>query len=249
MALGRHSHLAGVTRFMRDLFVKDHAAILHRGIARNEYIEAYEEFLGDAGQTPPNPWKFTKVGTSTNNTGDYLSAADGRFAMTHSADSEAQTMRLDWGDNLQINLSKKPRLEVRALINFAGATFSADQRLVIGFASAYNATLDSVAHNAWFRIEGANLNILAETDDATTDDDDNDTGIDIVDNTMTVFEVDCSVLSAVTFRVDGGAAYSLDLSAIPANSVVQPIIAIQRDAGTEAEVLTVDYAQVTWERT
>lgn len=248
MALGRHKIARAQPQYRKDI-ATDGAIIARRGFARNEFCQFFDDFLGDAGQTAPNPWKFTKTGVSTNNTGDYLSAADGRFAMTHSADSEAQSMRLDWGDNLLVNMSKKPRLEVRALINFAGATFSADQRLVIGFASAFNATLDSIAHHAWFRIEGANLNILTESDDATTDDDDNDTGLDIVDNTMTVFEVDATSLSAVKFLVNGLSAGTLSMAALPANSLVQPFIAIQRDAGAELEVLTVDYAQVTWERT
>lgn len=224
--------------------------VLQGGIARNERCEFFDDFLGDVGQTPPNPWKATKVGTSTNNTIDYIAGADGRIALTHSADSEAQTMRLDWGDNLLVNLSKKPRLEVRALINFAGAAFSADQRLVIGFCDEYNATLDSTEFNAWFRIEGASLNILAEVDDNDAgNDDDNDTGVDIVDAALTVFEVDCADLSKVQFRVNGGAPYELSLAALAANTMVQPIIAIQRDAGDEVEVLTVDYVHLTWERT
>jgi hypothetical protein len=248
MVIGRHGAQAAQPRFRRTIATAE-AIAARRFFARNEYVEQFEDFLGDAGQTLPPPWRYTETGTSTNPTGDYVSAADGRFALTHSADSEAQTMRIDWGDNLLINMSKKPRLEVRAAINFAGATFSADQRLVIGFVSAYNATLDSTTHNAWFRIEGANLNILTESDDNTTNDDDNDTGIDIVDNTMTVFEIDVVSLTDVRFMVNGASAGSLSMAALPANSMVQPIIAIQRDAGTEAEVLTVDYCQVTWERT
>lgn len=246
MALGRHKFTRAQPQFQKSIATNG-AVISRRGFARNEFVSEFNDFLGDAGQTPPPPWKYAETGTSTNPTGDYLSAADGRFALTHSVDSEAQTMRLDWGDNLLINMSKKPRLEVRALINFAGATFSADQRLVIGFASAYNATLDSIAHNAWFRIEGANLNILREVDDATTDTDDVDTTVDIVDNTMTVFEVDVD-LPSVRFMVNGVACGKMAMAALPANSLVQPIIAIQRDAGAELEVLTVDYAQITWER-
>lgn len=247
MATGTHSLNGAQPRYQRDIATKG-ALIAKRGVARNEYVEIHEDFFGDAGQTLPPPWKYAETGSSTNPTGDYSAAADGRFVLTHSADSEAQSMRVDWGDSTQINLSKKPVFEARLAVNFAGANFSADQRIVIGLASAYNATLDSIATNAWFRIEGANLNILAETDDGTTDDDDNDTGIDIVDNTMTVFEIDCSDLSAVRFSVDGVHAAVLDMSDVTANTLVQPIIAIQRDAGTEQEVVTIDYVRVTAER-
>ena len=236
-------------RYKRGIATPE-ALVAKRGVARNEHCEWFEDFLGDVGQTIPAGLVATKTGTSTNNTVDYVAGSDGKYALTHSADSEAQTMRVDGGDTLAINMSKKPKIEIRAKINFAGATFSADQRAVFGLSSAYAAALDDATTNAWFRVEGASLNILIESDDGTTDDDDNDSGIDLVDDTFVVFEIDCSDLSAVKFYVDGVPASSdLDMSALSANTLVQPIVAIQRDAGTEQEVLTLDYIRVTWERT
>lgn len=216
------------------------------GLDAEQVVVYVEDFVAIATSSALAPWlKATKVGTSTNNTVLYdVDALGGTFSLTHSADSEAQTMRLDSGDSLWINMSNRPVIEARLKINFAGATFSADQRFVFGFASDYAAALDDVTHNAWFRIEGAALDILAEVDDATTDDDDNDTGADIVDNTYVVLRVEVRSLSDVRFYVNGALKLSLAMAALPANSKVQPLIAIQRDAGAEVEAVTVDYIKV-----
>ena len=248
MATGRQNHTKAQPQFRKTLHT-DEAISAKRGRAQNEYVEIVDDFFGDAGQALGRPWVYTETGTSTNPTGDFVSGVGaGVFRLLHSADSEAQTMRVDHGDTLMINMSKKPRIEIRAKLDFAGATFSADQRAVFGLASTYNATLDNIATNAWFRVEGANLNILAEVDDGTTDTDDFDTGADIVDNTFVVFEIDASDLTAVQFRVDGVLVATKAMSALAANTYVQPICAIQRDAGTEAEKLDIDYIQVTYER-
>jgi hypothetical protein len=247
MATGRKVSTDTQPRFRHGVHVIG-PAFLKQGIARNETTEFHEDFIGDAGDTIPAGLKATKTGASTNNTVDYVSGADGQFALTHSADSEAQTMRVDNGDSLWVNLSKTPIVAIRAKINFAGATFSADQRAVFGIGSAYNATLNDVATNAWFRVEGADLSIFIESDDGVTDDDDNDSGIDIVDDTFTLFEIDFTDLSAVTFFVDGVGAGELDMSGLSADTVVQPLVAIQRDAGAEQEVLTIDYIHAVQER-
>lgn len=250
MALGREAQSGSRTQpqWLRSVST-DGALIARRGVARNEFCEFFDDFFGDIGQTLPNPWKYAETSTSTNAAGDYVNAADGRYALTHSADSEQQIMRLDWGDNLLINTSKKPRLEIRAKINFAGATFSADQRAVFGFASAWNATLDNIATNAWFRVEGASLNLYAETDDGTTDRDDQDTGDDIVDDTFITLGIEFPTPTLARFFVNGTQTHELAMAALAANTMVQPVIAMQRDAGTEAEVLTIDYVHATWERT
>lgn len=255
MATGTHSHSTRVTRFTRDIAIAENAGrtggalIAKRGIAQNEYIQLTEDFFRKPGAAQNLPWTATKTGTSTNNTVDFgADAAAGTYVLTHSADSEAQTMRVDWADQLMINMSKSPRMECRLKLNTAGATFSADQRLVVGFASDYNATLDNVTTNAWFRIEGASLALKVEGDDGTTDTDDQAAGIAYVDDTYLVLEVDIGSDLIARFKVDGATAGSVSLAALAANTVVQPIVAIQRDAGTEQEVVTIDYIDLTWTR-
>lgn len=216
------------------------------------YCEHMEDFLGDAGDTLPIPWEVDE-GASTNSTLDYVTdSACGIYSLILSSDSEAQNVLL-WSNDLWINMSKNPIIEARLKINFAGSNFSADQRFVFGLGSdlaAAENTLDDVTTNCWFRIEGANLNILVEADDASTDDDDNDSTIDIVDDTYTVFKIDCSDLADIKFYVDGVQQLSgtITMAALAANTMVQPIICMQRDAGTEQEKVYVDYVHVVQER-
>lgn len=228
---------------------------LNADIDRSVSVEIFSDFNGKAGATLPAPFVGTKVGTSTNNTVDFASSvANGVYRLTHSSDSEAQTMRLDNGDSLLVNMSKGPIFQARVKLNITGGTMSADQRAVIGLASAYNATLDSVTTNAWFRVEGANLNIYVESDDGTTDTDDTDTTIDFADNTYQIFEIDCTSLSAIRFNIYDSngviqGSKTTSMADLAANTLVQPIIAIQRDAGTEQEVVDIDYVRVVFART
>lgn len=219
--------------------------------SRRRRVRIEYDFEQAASSTIRPPWSTQDTSAAGSPTLDFLNdVANGEFQLKHDAQSEAQNLTLYWGDQLMIDPTKNPIIEFLAKINFAGATFSADQRLVMGLASARNATLDSITHHAWFRIEGANLNILVEGDDGTTDTNDQDSGIDIVDNVYTRFRIDMSDLTKVKFYVDGveqtGAA--VDVSAMAATNLLQPFFEIQRDAGVEAEDFRIDYAWVEYDR-
>lgn len=211
------------------------------------YFEIFEDFALIAGGTLPGP--HAKDMQTANITGDYLAdAAGGVYEIAHDATGEAQSGQVTWNNQLMIDPTKSPIFEARVRLNFAGATFSADQRAVIGLCSDHtNAedALDAVVSNVWFRIEGASLNILAESDDGANDDDDNDTGFDIVDNAWTIFRIDMTDLDAVKFYVDGElSAITLDAGALTGSNLLQPIFCIQRDAGAELEKLDVDWYRV-----
>lgn len=211
-------------------------------------VRVMEDFLYKAAAALPLPWTKTLSGATP--AADFVSSSlNGEYQLLHEATSGAQTITLSFADTLPIDPTKKPIIEMRLKINFAGAAFSADQRIVFGLASARNATLDSVASNVWFRIEGANLNILWETDDGAADDDDNDSTIDIVDDTFTTFRIDMTDLADIKFYVDdvlagGGTA----AAALTESNKLQPYIEIQRDAGTEVEAVHIDYIDVEWDR-
>lgn len=208
-----------------------------------------EDFEQQSGATLPG-WLTTQdtsaAGTPSLDFDD--DAAAGTYTIAHSATDEAQNLTLYGGDQLTIPLSGNPIIQMRWKLTFSGDNFSADQRFVIGLASARNATLDSVATHAWFRVEGANLNLLWETDDNTTNDDDNDTGIDITDDGFIETRIDCTDLSAVRFYVDtgDGAGWrqvgSGDMSAGTGN--LQFFAEIQKDAGAETDSFTVDYVSI-----
>jgi len=209
----------------------------------------FDDFLGDAGDALAAPWTVTSTETGGTPVKDFLAnGTGGIFKLAGDTTSEAQTVRLDFGDHLPIDSAKNAVIEVRVQVQFnsTDTEFTADERLVVGLGSAYNATLDDVAKNAWFRIEGASLNLLAEVDDGTTDDDDNDTGIDIVDEAWITLRIDLSDPATVRFYADGALVSELAASAMTGN--VQPIIAYQKDAGAEAQVILIDYVKVWCER-
>lgn len=225
-----------------------------KGIESDDQVLIYEDFLLTAGGTLPAPWAKQDTSAAGSPTMDYVAgAAGGQYQITHDAQSELQKLTIYFGDYIPIDPTKKPIVEMRLKINFAGATFSADQRIVFGLASARNATLDSVVTNAWFRVEGANLNLLVEGDDGTTDTDDQDTTFDIVDNTFHTYRIDLSDLSNVIFSADleDGNGWNLcptPIAIAAATGNLQPFIEIQRDAGTEAEDVRIDYVRVTVQR-
>lgn len=218
---------------------------------QRQRVRVMEDFFPAAGATLPAPWGTQDTSSAGSPTLAYVNdAANGAFTLTHDAQSEAQNLTLYFADQLVIPATAKPVFECRMKVNFAGAAFSADQRIVIGLAAARNATLDNNAKHAWFRIEGASLNIYKETDDGTTDSDDKDTGIDIVDDTYTTFRIDMSNTSNIGFYVDNVAAtgFTMAAAALASTDLLQPYIEIQRDAGTEAEAVTIDYIMVEWDR-
>lgn len=214
-------------------------------------VRVFEDFLAAAGVTLPAPWGKHDTSSAGSPTTNYVANAfNGEYNIAHDSQSEQQNLALYWADQLMIDPTKNPVFECRMKINFAGAAFTADQRIVIGLAAARNATLDSNATHAWFRIEGANLNILWETDDASTDDDDNDSTIDIVDDTYTVFRIELSDLADIKFYVDGvRCGGGTAAAALTASHKLQPYVEIQRDAGAETESVVIDYIMVEQDRT
>jgi hypothetical protein len=126
----------------------------------------------------------------------------------------------------------------------------AGNRWVMGLADSYAATLDDVVNNCWFRIEGNSLNLLAELDDSTTDDDDNDTGFDLVADTYYLFTIDATDTGAIRFSVDDTCYLELAGAAFAAADVLQPVIWFQNDAGGAStdKTMTIDYIRVSWDR-
>jgi len=179
-------------------------------------------------------------------------SAHGVYSLINSADAEAQSTQLFSSDNLWIDLFERPVVEWRAKLDLTGtnALGSADQRLVMGVCSNHtNAedALDAVTVNAWFRMEGTSANILVEADDDSTNTDDQDSLVDLVDDTWTHFKIDFSNLADVKFFIDGveqgGAA--VVMSNIAATVLVQPIFCLQRDDAAEEEKMYIDSFKVT----
>lgn len=236
-----------VTREERP--ITDLRAVLDSVPAINYRASINEDFLATAGATLPAPWAARETSPGGTPVMDYVAnAANGEYKILHDATSEAQNMTLYFGDSLFIDITKKPIFECRVKVAFSGSNtnFSADQRAVFGVGSARNATLDSMTLNAWFRLEGANLNIFWETDDNVSNVDDQDSGVDIVDDTYITFRIDMSNLGAVGFYINGTLVGTGVMTGATGN--IQPFIEIQKDAGIEEEDMRIDYASISWDR-
>jgi hypothetical protein len=211
------------------------------------YFVIRDDFPLAAGGTLPAPLAKTLQGSAT---GDYVaSAAGGVYSLATVVTSEAEAAQLTFNDQLLIDPTKGPIFEARIRVNMPGATITADERFVVGLASAHataQAALDSVVSHAWFRGEGANLNLFVEWDDGVRDADDRDSGFDYVKNTFVLLRIDMTDLAKVKFFVNGVQSTTQigNMSALTSSNLLQPIFCYQRDAGTEINQLQVDWYRV-----
>lgn len=230
-------------------------ARLQRALPARDVVGLTEDFLGRPGQALPT-WLTTQDTSSAGTpTMDFVAdAAGGAWAMKPDTTNEVENITLYQGDQLTWNLAKKPILRARVKIEpdvtGAGGAFAAGDKLVIGLASDRNATLDSVVTNAWFRFEGANANILVETDNGTTDTDDKDTGIDWTADTYMELEIDCSTPTAVRFRINGVDRTPSGFTfAVPTSGTVQFFAELQKAAAANNDHrITFDYIDIDAER-
>lgn len=180
-----------------------------------------------------------QVGTTT---------ANGAAAFGCSGTNEAQYSGFDMGDYITVVANKAFMFEARVILNTLP---TATARFVCGLASAFNATLDSVVTNAWFRMEGAGslTALLVESDDGTTDTDDQACvpAQTMVAGSTYVFRIDGRDTASVKFYLDDQLVGSTSMAAI-GNSRLQPLILAQKDSGTGTGTFTVDYVRIGWDR-
>jgi len=215
------------------------------GVRANVTLE--QDFLLAAGATLPLPLAKAVQGSAT---GDFLAnTAGGVYSLATAAVSEAEAAQLTCGDQLVFDPTKGLVFEARVRVNIPGATITADERWVVGLVSAHataQTALDGTTINAWFRGEGANLNIYVEGDDNVTNTDDVDSGVDYVDNTWMLLKIDMSDITAVTFSINGNPiATTVSMAALTSANLVQPILCYQRDAGSEINLLECDWLRVS----
>ncbi len=172
-------------------------------------------------------------------------AVGGQWTLTHASTDEAELIGLNAGGNQYLKI---PTVAGEVLIFEARVKISAQltsvQRVVFGLASDRNADLDAIVTNAWIRCEGANLNIYWETDDGTTDDDDNDTGVNYVADTFFIVRIEIDHTKAVSFFINGAPAGSGTL-ANTAATALQPFIEFQKDSGATTNNVRIDWIALT----
>jgi hypothetical protein len=169
--------------------------------------------------------------------------------LTLAATSEVENVCLHFNDALDFDIDLIQRLEMR--VEIGAATFTSGSILCFGLGSARNDTADSVAANAWFRMEGASSTTLVylETDDGVRDNDDISSGVTL-GTSFKEFVIDFTGgKSDVKFYIDGqrvGATTTFDMSGY--SSGLQPLVQLQKAANTNADSVSVDYVKVTCKR-
>lgn len=227
----------------------EHPVEHQQGVSRKRYWEQSTDFLEVAGSTLPAWLAKQDTSAAGSPTTDYVAnQAAGLYRMKFDSQAEVQKLTLYGGDHLTVDPTKNPFFVCRVKLDVAGTAFTAAERAVFGFASARNATLDSVTYCAWIRLDGANNNIYVEGDDNVTDTNLQDSTLDYTDASFMTLAVDIdSAAKRAYFAVDleGGAGWqhagSVSLAAIVNTNLLQPFIEIQKDSGALTEDLLVDY--------
>jgi hypothetical protein len=169
--------------------------------------------------------------------------------LTLNNDSAEVIVALHFNDSLDFDIDDIQRVTMR--VKIGATTFTSGSILCFGVGSARNDTANSVAANAWFRMEGANSTTLvyAETDDGTRDVDDVSTGV-ALGTTYKNFVIDFTGgKSNVKFYIDGQRVCStqtFDMSAYTAG--LQPIIQLQKGVNSNVDSVVIDFIEVVCKR-
>lgn len=224
-------------------------------VATGDVVEAIVTVTGTLGGVIDGPrirLKFASVPktlipryariTGSPLVGPVANVANGPLIIQLNAAADAQVAGVDLGDQVIIPGTKGATFACW----ITPSAFTTAQRAVIGLASAYNATFNSVALNAWFRLE-ASLVLLAETDDATTDRDAQSTGKTLVAATPVLLRIDMRDIGAVKFHVDERKVATLAMAALAATPL-QPVIYLQKDSGAGVPSLNFEWIRAAWDR-
>ena len=192
--------------------------------------------------TTPGVNGWTIADTSAAGTPTYLCITEdgGAAALTCAATSEAENLCLYFNDVLPWDLANLQYVKFVAKV----AGIDSVTTLTMGVGSARNDTPDSVATNAWFRMEGSasTTAVVVETDDNVTDNDDKATG-QTLSSVYKTFLIDfTNGLSDVRFYIEGervASATTFNMSGLTAGLNVQPIIQIQKASGTGVPAVTI----------
>ena len=217
--------------------------VIRDTVCKRDYFDRAQAYT----TTPAGEFGWTAADTSTLGTPTYLNISGRGAKLTLASTSEAEIVTLYQNDVLPYQLNKIQQVRFVAKV----ASVDAVTTLTFGVGSARNDTDDSVATNAWFRIEGSasTSNVVCETDDGTTDDDDNATGVTL-GSTEKEFIIDfTNGLSDVRFYIDGArvaASNTFTLAAASSSQNVQLLVQLQKASGTGVPSVTLKLAEVIY---
>jgi hypothetical protein len=145
---------------------------------------------------------------------------------------------LDFGDKLQLDIDSLIEVEFRVK---TVATLDSATTLVFGLQSNRNDNTDSTTNNAQFKLVGDN-NVVVETDDGTTDNDDKATGKTLVASFKRFVISFAAGKSDVRFFIDGDrVASATTFSMAAATGQLQPFVQIQKTSDNNTDSVSIDY--------
>jgi len=200
----------------------------------------YDDFLGDSIDA-----LWTSIDVSSAGDSTPLLAADvgnGVCRLPLDVTSEAQETGLTWGDQRPFVLNQGLVFECRLALQTLPTLLS---EAVWGLAGDKNAVADTVAEGIWFKADGDGV-IVAETDDATTNNDDKSTGVTVTAGLYKVYRIDCTVTTDIKFYINGvrvATGTTFDASGVP-TLALQPYIHSAKASGAGLGVVDVDYIRI-----
>ncbi len=226
-----------------------------------EFIDFNGLFLvADKGATfvnqPGSPWCVELADSTSPVAARKADSASGALELKLSSTSEVAEVTLFWGDELNINSNQGPIIQTR--LQYQTQPAAADS-LSWGFTNNQNALIDSTTNNAIFKVAGANNNLLVETDNATTNDDDNDTSVDMTAGTYIETMISMNPIHGASatdvrffYRTTLGGQWTRVLDettfAYGANTTMQPMFQVEKTTGATTPDMLIDYINVMWLR-
>lgn len=178
---------------------------------------------------------------------------NGIAAIIVDADDNAEVGCLYFGDNECLDLSQGLLFEARVTFETLPTTGTETVQAVFGLASDHNTSLDTIDVGAWFRVEsGAQTALLWETDDAVTNDDDNDASTVLVASTYHIFQIHAVSIGEINFYVDGILVGTGSMAGLTSTTrKVQPYFNVSKaksSANTGTGTMYIDYVRAWQDR-
>lgn len=213
------------------------------------WYERVEEF---DGATLPSPWATKIVGT-TPTVAKLANTANGVWRALLAATSEAETAGFDFGDSLILNdptagTSNPNEIgvpNVEMWVRFPTALTTA-QTVVIGVATAFNATLTSISKYAWIRFTASMVPLLEGKDGTTTTLAQAAAGtstVTLVANTFYLFTIEFGEGRA-KFSIDDNVLGTVPMGALVPTDNLQPVAYVAKSSGVTTPALDIDFALI-----
>ncbi len=211
-----------------------------------DFQEFYDDFNGAVAAFPTSadPATAWLVDDTSSAGAPTYTKGTSEATLTLASTTEIENVCLHFNDALDFDIDSIIRMEFRAKVT---TTLDSATTIVMGLGSARADDPDTVAANAFFKLAGSNA-VVVETDDGTTDNDDNATGVSL-SSTYKRFVIDFSGgKSDVKFYIDGVKVGTETFTMSAYSSGLQPIFQIQKTSDSNTDALTVDYVKVVSRR-